>query len=117
MLNNDLIIKYICKRFNIDLSKYDPMDEDGNITDKSFDKRFNLDRVYLRTFKNFKTRIRIVKYSSNQIYLYKLKLRLSNILKHEYELNHYRVYTLENRYIISPKEIYRWIKLKKIRNV
>jgi hypothetical protein len=41
-MENDIIVNYICSKYNIDLNEYEIYNEDGFI----FDKRFKLDRIY-----------------------------------------------------------------------
>lgn len=115
-MDNDYIVKYICKLHNIDLSKYEPINEDGEITNKSFDKRFSLDRTYQFIFNNYKRRIRFVKYDSTEyITMFKTTLRISRLLKHKFDKG-MRVYTKDTEIDIHLDIIKRSIKLNKIKN-
>ena len=80
-MDNNYIIKSICKSENIDLTNYYPITEDGEKSDREFDKRFLLDRVYQYDWFNYRKRIRFVKYPNyNCITLNISYLRISNIL-------------------------------------
>lgn len=114
MLNNDFIINYICKKYNINLSEFEPINENGDLTDKSFDKRFSLDRTYQYIYNNFKTRVRFVKYSENEITLFKTNIKISNIIINRLEPNQNIVYSKNYENKINIKDVEKSHKLNKI---
>ena len=49
-------------------SKWKPVNEAGEITDKDFDKRFKIDRTWNYNSLLFRNRIRIVKYPNDKLF-------------------------------------------------
>lgn len=115
MLENDYIVKYICKLYNIDLNKYEPINDVGIRTDTFFDKKFNLDRTYQFIFNNFKTRIRFVKYNNKEITYFKTNLKISQIIINRLESTENKVYSNEKTIKIPIKIINRLLKFDKIK--
>jgi len=116
-MKNNFIINYICEKYNIDISKYKPINEDGEYTNKDFDKKFELDRTYLLDFNKFKQRIRFVKYDDKEITFFKTTIKISNIIQHQLEKDGKNVYIKDNEKIIIPiKDVERIFKLNKIKN-
>lgn len=64
-MTNEEIVNIICNIKNLSIDQSFPINENGERTDKDFDKRFILDRTYQREFFNFKKRIRFVKYPND----------------------------------------------------
>lgn len=79
-MTNEEIVKLICKIESLNIDNYQPFNENNQISDNDFDKRFELDRTYHRSFYNFRKRIRFVKYpSDNYISMYINTLYVSNL--------------------------------------
>ena len=111
-MDNDYIVDYMCQKYNIDLSKYQPTNEHGVITDNDFDKRYSLDRIYLFEFGNFKQRVRFVKYNDQSITLFKITVKISNIIHNELEKNGKKVYIRDIHTTTPLLIINRLLKLK-----
>ena len=113
-MDNDTIIEIICQLENINLNDWYPMAEDGEKSDKEFDKRFLLDRTYQWEWINFVRRIRFVKYPNNQyIILNIITMRISQVLRDQ--LNGGRaVYHLNKSINIPINRLELPFKLKKI---
>ena len=113
-MDNDYIVKRICDLENINLIDYFPMSEDGEKSDKEFDKRFSFDRTYQWKWINFKRRVRFVKYPNNQyITLIITTMRISQVLRDRLEGGR-AVFYLSKTIDIPLNKIELPFKLKKI---
>lgn len=117
MVDNDFIIRYICKKFNINLDNFIPMNRYNEYSDEDFDKHYSLDRTYENIFNNFKTRIRFVKHNKKEITLFKDILKISHIfeINGAHNTKEDKVYSRYLTYRIPLEEIERSIKLNRIR--
>ena len=85
-MGNDYIIKSICLSENINLTDYYPKAEDGEKSNKEFDKRFSLDRTYQWEWINFVRRVRFVKYPNHQyITLIITTMKISQVLRDNFQ--------------------------------
>lgn len=109
-MENDIIVNYICSKYNIDLNEYEIYNEDGFI----FDKRFKLDRIYTMNLYPYKRRIRFVLHKEDEITYFKTTLKISNVLKTT--INEKKVYSIDKTYHIDINEIQRSFKLNKLKN-
>jgi len=116
MDNND-VIKSICQLENIDLTNYYPITENGEHSDKDFDKDFSLDRTYESSWRKYKKRVRFVIYhlNINFIYIHVCKLRISNIIKNPNNKDNKIYFKAQSKNLLL-KDIERPFKLKKLLN-
>ena len=109
-MENDIIVNYICSKYNIDLNEYEIYNDDGFI----FDKRFKLDRIYIIDLYPYKRRIRFVSHKEDEITYFRTTIKISNILKTT--INEKKVYPIDKIHHIDINEIQRVFKLNKIKN-